>query len=132
MKTCGFKKREHLCSLYLIDKLFEAGQSKTYSAFPLRIVFNDISTDSNSHLDDVTKVLISVSKRHFHHAVDRNRVKRQIREAYRTQKHLLPEGKFLNIAFLWLDNKHYPTEIIKEKVAKLLQRCSEYYLQPKQ
>ena len=119
MKTNGFPKSEHLCSTTLIDKLFEPGQSKSISAFPIRMVYREVTEAT------VTQVLISVPKRYFHHAVDRNRVKRQIREAYRTQKNLLPTGRSLNIAFLWLDSKHYPTDVIHSKVAKLLQRACE-------
>ena len=50
------------------------------------------------------QVLIATSKRKFHHAVDRNRVKRQLREAYRHNKHLLtdrlPADKAVDIAFI--------------------------------
>lgn len=64
-------------------------------------------------------------KRYFKHAVDRNRVKRQVREAYRNNKHILPEGSPLNLAILWLDSKHYPTATVEKKVRNLLQRCAE-------
>ena len=51
--------------------------------------------------------MVSVPKRCLKHAVDRNRVKRQVREAYRTNKHLLQpkEGQALLIAFIWMDNQ---------------------------
>ncbi len=120
MKKHSFPKREHLCSRMLIDKLFEPGHSKSMQAFPLRIVFREA---------DSTQVLISVPKRLFHNATDRNRVKRQIREAYRINKHLLSAPKPLSIAFLWLDNKHYPTSVINKKVCNLLQRGSETFVQ---
>ena len=116
MKTNGFPKREHLCSKLLIDQLFEPGKSKSLQAYPLRMVYREA---------DSTQVLISVPKRLFHHAIDRNRIKRQVREAYRTNKHLLPASTPLSVAFLWLDNKHYPTSIINKKVCNLLIRGSE-------
>lgn len=121
----NFPKRERLCSLYLIDRLFEPGMgSKSFSSFPLRIVYRTVSATEHAA---TTAILISVPKKLFKHAVDRNRVKRQIREAYRTGKELLhtPEGTALNIAFIWLDSKHYPSHIVTGKVHNLLQRISE-------
>lgn len=115
--TCTFRKSERLCSRLLIDQLFEPGQSKSIAAYPLRLVYQTATEN--------TALLISVPKRHFKHAVDRNRVKRQIREAYRTNKHLLPEGMPLHLAILWLDSKHYPTATVQKKVRNLLTRCSE-------
>ena len=60
--------------------------------------------------------------------IDRNRVKRQIREAYRKHKHELaaciPDGKMVAIAFLWMSDKHYPTAEVEKRVTSLLQRLS--------
>lgn len=77
--------------------------------------------------NDGNAILISVPKRLFKHAVDRNRVKRQIREAYRNNRELIktPEGKVIHIAFIWLDSKHYPTEVVEAKVKNLLTRMTE-------
>lgn len=115
-------KRERLCSHHLIDRLFEPGQgSKSFSAFPLRVVYR-LTTEQN-----VNSLLISVPKRQFKHAVDRNRVKRQVRQAYRTSKDLLrlPEGNTATVAFIWLDSKHYPSSIVTARVRNLLQRITE-------
>ena len=76
-----FPKKEHLSSLLLIGKLF-AGGSKSLAVFPLRAVYMPVE---NAGLPAVS-VLISVSKKRFKRAVKRNRVKRQIREAYRKNK----------------------------------------------
>ena len=116
-------KSERLCSHYLIDRLFEPGKgSKSLSSYPLRIVYRPISASEHG-----TSILVSVPKKQFKHAVDRNHVKRQIREAYRLNKDLLrtPEGISLNIAFIWLDNRHYPSAIVTNKVKNLLQRITE-------
>lgn len=116
-------KRERLCSHHLINRLFEPGQgSKSFSAYPLRVVYRLVKPE-----DSDTSLLISVPKRQFKHAVDRNHVKRQVRQAYRTSKNLLrlPQGYTANVAFIWLDNKHYPTSIVTGKVRNLLQRISE-------
>ena len=118
----------------LIDRLFVGGGSKSMSCFPLRLVFmvldhNDEALENKgSHVDmaDV-QMMISVPKRCFKHAVDRNRVKRQVREAYRRHRDLyeLPEGKYLAMAFIWLDHQHHDTAEVEDKVVNLLRRMGE-------
>ena len=84
--------------------------------------------NKGSHVDmaDV-QMMISVPKRCFKHAVDRNRVKRQVREAYRRHRDLyeLPEGKYLAMAFIWLDHQHHETAEVEDKVVNLLRRLGE-------
>lgn len=75
-----FSRKEKLKSKKMIEALFESGQS--VSAFPLRMVYLPIAVDE----DIPAKVGVSVSKRNFKHAVDRNRIKRLLREAYRLNK----------------------------------------------
>ena len=75
-------------------------------------------------------VLISVSKKRFKRAVKRNRVKRQVREAYRKNKSLLTDaleakGKKLAVAFIWLDDELHASSEVEEKVKKLLQLIAE-------
>jgi len=127
-----FGKAERLCSHKVIEALF-AGGNKSFSAYPIRAIYMStedlgLEVQGSKKRADV-QLLISVSKRHFKHAVDRNRVKRQIREAYRQNKHLLlsslPEGKRLAIAFIWLSDEHFPTEVVMEKVQKLLLKLQE-------
>ena len=54
-------------------------------------------------------------------------MKRQVREAYRTNKHLLQpkEGQALLIAFIWMDSTLYPSEAVEHKVKNLLIRLNE-------
>lgn len=71
------------------------------------------------------KVLISVGKKHFHHAVDRNRAKRQIREAWRLQSpalSLLAKQRHLSvhIAFIWQSNKPMASKTIQGAMHRLL------------
>lgn len=75
-----YNKKEKLKSKKLIDKLFTEGQS--ISAFPLRLVYIKTIFDE----DIVAKTGVSVSKRNFKTAVDRNRIKRLLREVYRLNK----------------------------------------------
>lgn len=75
-----YNKKEKLKSKKLIDQLFLEGQS--VSAFPLRLVFLQTTFDDPV----IAKTGVSVSKRNFKTAVDRNRIKRLLREAYRLNK----------------------------------------------
>ena len=81
-----FTKAERLCSKREIDRLFAEGQS--FILFPYSIRWH-IETGKSG--DVASRVLINVSKRRFRHAVDRNRVKRLMRECYRIHKHKLNE-----------------------------------------
>ncbi|GAA6529783.1 MAG: ribonuclease P protein component [Prevotella sp.] len=123
-----FSKNERLCSKVLIDRLFSRSSSHSLSAFPLRAVYQIVERVPEEPQD---KVLISVPKRCFKRAVKRNRVKRQIREAFRKNKYLLlhvlsacPEDQVV-IAFLWQDPQLYETDEIEKKVVSLLRRISE-------
>ncbi|MBR1880404.1 MAG: ribonuclease P protein component [Prevotella sp.] len=126
VKQFGFRKRERLVSLRLIDELFGGGHSRSVAAFPLRAVF--MQRPRGAH-DEPLQMLISVPKKYFHHAVDRNRVKRQVREAWRLHKSLLAEAlasdKQLLIAFVWTSDTLLPTSAVAERVANLTRRITE-------
>ncbi len=124
-----FPKREHICSTRLIDQLFGSG-SQWMAAYPLRAVFHKTDRQQTSV---PVQVLISVPKKHFKHAVDRNRVKRQVREGYRLNKkaletlvteHLKPNSQLL-IAFIWIDDKLHPSKEVHMKVRSLMEHIAE-------
>lgn len=111
-------KEERLCSRKALEELFGGGH-QSVSAFPIRAVYmpNELG---------VVRVMVSVSKRYFKRAVKRNRIKRQLREAYRLQKELLqPLTGGLDIAFLWTSDEQLPTEKVFQKMQTLLQRIHE-------
>lgn len=122
------KKKERLCSRTLIEKLFHKGGSRSMAAFPLRLVY--MLADSGSAAPSA-QMLVSVPKRCFKRAVKRNRVKRQVREAYRKNKATVygglegRDGASLSMAFIWLDDKLWPSSDVDAKVANLMQRLSE-------
>ena len=121
-----FQKQERIVSQKLIEELFGGGQSQSMAAFPLRAVYMQKERQDRS---EPVEVLISVPKKRLHHAVDRNRAKRQIREAYRLQKQLLidkiPEGQAIDIAFIWLSDRPCATADISNKVRSLLERIAK-------
>ena len=119
-------KKERLNSKTLIERLFSGG-SKSFPAFPLRVVYMPVEP---SEQDAAASILISVPKKRFKRAVKRNLVKRQVREAYRKNKHLLLDAlasrdKKLVIAFIWLDNNIHSSAEVEEKVKKLLYHIAE-------
>ena len=126
MQAPTFRKKERIVSTRLIEMLFGKGDSQSLSAYPLRAVF--LQTARQEKCAPV-QILISVPKKRFKHAVDRNRVKRQIREAYRQHKQILEgevaEEKQLMIAFIWLSDRHCPSSEIEKKVVSLLQHIAK-------
>ena len=122
-----FSKEERLCSRLLIEKLFNGDRSKSVMSFPLRAIFMTEERDDSCVR---AKILVSVPKKNFKHAVDRNRVKRQVREAYRKNKQsllalLAAERKALAIAFIWMDRHMHSSAEIETIVVQLLSRIAE-------
>lgn len=122
-----FKKSERLNSQLIIDKLF-AGGNASMAAFPLRAVFMKLEK-TDEHMPPVS-ILISVPKKRFKHAVDRNRMKRLVRENYRTNKHQLwkeLEGKDYRmiIAFVCITDTLPSFKLVKKSVTKILTRITE-------
>ena len=119
------RKAERLHSRKLIERLFGGGQSRSMPAFPLRVVYIPLSlSPQDNDVTPVAQMLVSVPKRCFKRAVKRNRVKRQVREAYRRHKSIL-EGQPVIMAFIWLDDKLYPSSLVEERVVNLMTRIKE-------
>lgn len=96
-KGHGFAKNERLCSLKLIEELFKSGN--VLFQYPYRIIWKE----SETALPGPSQVVIAVPKRNFKRAVDRNLIKRRIREGFRTQKEILYSPlsvKGLSIVFM--------------------------------
>ncbi len=86
MPDFTFQRGERLKSRKVIEQLFKGGQS--FAHYPLRIVWT-IMDEPNGEFP--AQFALSVSKKKFKRAVDRNRIRRLMREAYRLNKHILYE-----------------------------------------
>lgn len=115
-----FSKQERLCGNKQVDRLFAQG-NRQIAAFPVRLVWLEV--------DDARgiRLLISAPKRNFHHAVDRNRIKRQIREFYRNSSAPLKEAvasrhKSLALAFLFNDTVLWDSGKLDERLKSAFDR----------
>lgn len=116
-----YPKIEKLKSKTSIDLLFSEGNS--VSKFPLRLVYVE-NKEANAPL---LKIGVSVSKKYFKRAVDRNYFKRVLRETYRLNKHLLLDSleKPYAIMFFYQTKEHLTFQEIEEKTIQLFQKFNE-------
>lgn len=118
-----FPKKERLHSKKLIDALFSEGASFRLYPFVVKYMPNPLY-DADCH-----QILISVAKKRFKRAVDRNRVKRLVREAYRLHKHKLiitPEGsKFWLIGYIYIGKEIHDYAFMARKLNDILKRLNE-------
>lgn len=109
-------QQERLKSKKLIEKLYEEG--KSIKVFPLRMVY--IQTEHTSKFP--VQVGVSVPKRNFKSAVDRNRIKRLLRETYRKEKYTVYNAvnkpHVFMISYIARDEWKYAD--IERKMQKLL------------
>ena len=120
----GFNKSQHLCGETTISQLFRDG--KAFLVFPLRVVYR-VEVRNEGDKRPPVRVLTSVPKKQFKHAVDRNRFKRLIRESYRLQQHELNEvleakGLVMDVAFTAVHNQLPEFDFLKGRMAKILSK----------
>lgn len=116
-----YPKNEKLKSKRTIDLLFSEG--KSVSKYPLRLVF----VENPSEEKELIKMGVSVSKKYFKHAVDRNYFKRVLRECYRLNKHILIENieKPYAFMFFYQSKDRLTYQEINEKTIQLFKKFLE-------
>ena len=116
-----YPNHQKLKSKTTIDSLFSEG--KSVSKYPLRLVYVE-NTEPNA---EVIKMGVSVSKKYFKKAVDRNYFKRILRETYRLNKAILLENNEKNYAFMFFyqTKERLSYTEIELKTKQLFQKFNE-------
>jgi ribonuclease P protein component len=126
-----FPKSEHLCSTKIIGSMFgKASQAQSAFAFPIKAVFliddkpqtDDIIIHSPSSVVPLPQVLFSVSKRSFKRAVDRNLIRRRMKEVYRLNKSFLANHFPPYIAFIYVAKEILPYQSIEKSIKSVLKK----------
>ena len=117
-----FSKEERLCSCTLIDSLYADGHR--LMAFPYSVLWQKVDSQPPC------KVLIIAPKRRFHHAVDRNHIKRLTRECYRLLKPSLLEflqehGISITLSLVYVHTEIMTYEQLLHKMEKLMAALKE-------
>ncbi|EJL63178.1 ribonuclease P protein component [Flavobacterium sp. CF136] len=113
-----YPKNERLKSKTTIGLLFSEG--KSVSKYPLRLVYRI----GEANQEEKIKIGVSVSKKYFKKAVDRNYFKRVLRETYRLNKHLLWDNleESYSFMFFYQSKDRLTYEEINTKTIKLFEK----------
>jgi len=130
-----FTKEERLCAKKRIDMLFKCGSS--FVLYPFRVVFI-FETSQQTEKNLACQSIISVSKRRFKRAVDRNAIKRMLRESYRLQKSndlipfLIEHNVTLYLAIQYVGKQILAFDVFRAAMNKTLKKlqdeCAQAYL----
>ena len=115
-----FKKVERLNKKTHIQELFQKGSS--FYLYPFKVLFVRAPVGDNENENSQHQILISVPRRKFKRAVDRNKLKRRIREAYRLNKQFLDTPGKLLIAYIYTAKDILPYQEIENKLLLSLKR----------
>ena len=127
MKSFSYNKNEKLKSRTQLEAIFASG--KSFSVFPVKVFF----LEADALQKEPVKAGVGVSARHFKKAVQRNRIKRLLREAYRLEKQTLLEQlteqqKQIAVFFLYIDKEMPSYEVVREKMKDCIEKLKKKIL----
>lgn len=122
MPEYTFHKSERLKSRKVIQQLFREGRS--FAHYPFRLVWTSLEEPLS---DSAVQFAVSVPRRRFRKAVERNRIKRQIKEAWRLNKHLLYRGldeerSQIALMVIYTGKEIMPTAELKHRMRQMIRR----------
>lgn len=122
----GLPKSQRIYKKKAVQTLFEEG--KGFSLYPFRVIVH--LYDAENQEDALPRILVSVSKKRFHHAFKRNRVKRLIRESWRKNKAELlklcqANNKTLDVALVYNATVILTYQEIEGKMKQVVERLVE-------
>lgn len=123
MKRFRFTKQERVTGEKRIETLFAQGLS--FMSYPFRVVYLETTQSGTIPLS----ILISIPKRRIKSAVERNRMKRLAKEAYRLNKHLFifresEENRHLDVAFISVVDKPYDYATVEKGMQKAIRELN--------
>ena len=120
VKKFSYNKKEKLKSRKQLEQLFTAGT--TFVIFPVKVIYKEVEVQ-----DSVLKTGVGASRKNFKRAVERNRIKRLLRETYRTEKpvllnYLQQNKKQIALFFLYIDKSLPEYHVLKEKMQQAIEK----------
>lgn len=120
-----FKKAERLNSKILIEKLFQGANS--FQSFPFKVLW---LVNEKDEVDSSAQILISVPKKKFKSAVQRNKIRRRIKEAYRKKKaelykFLKTKNRNIALILIYIAPNEIEYKEIEEKINVTLERLEK-------
>jgi len=124
MGTFSLQQKERLSKEIWIQTLFERGSS--FYFYPFKVLYLPHPDPGSA----TSQVLFSVPKRQFKRAVDRNKIRRRLREAYRLNKSGIPDTSKWLIAYIYTAKTILPSETFQQKVIGTIQKIGSFKHEP--